>query len=271
LVGFTAFFGTVRFYPETGRIHQPIAYSVSGRLLLESIVVMKPTLFQRLSAEAAGTFMVTVVAIGVDVLYFTGRPVDDVSRWLARGFIAAAAIFSFSALSGAHLNPAVTFGFALRGVFPWPRAAAYVFAQFVGAFVATALAFALYGAQLKLGASHPGPGFSSGVAAACECVLTAMVMLVILATAREEAVVGKDAALAVGFAIAACGFCAGAISGASTNPARTIAPQLIAGQFSLVWIYIAGPLAGAALGVAAHWLTFGAPRKSERKSARGAS
>lgn len=215
--------------------------------------------------------MVTVVAIGVDVLYFTGHHVDDVSRWLARGFIAATAIFAFSAVSGAHLNPAVTFGFALRGVFPWPRAAAYTGAQFVGAFLAAALAFALYGTQLSLGASHPGPGFGSGVAAACECVLTAMTMLVVLATAREEAVVGKDAALAIGFAIAASGFCAGAISGASMNPARTLAPQLLAGQLSLIWIYVAGPLAGAAVGVGAHWITFGAPKKAERKTARGGS
>lgn len=232
---------------------------------------MRPTLLQRLCAEAAGTFMMTAVAIGVDVLYFTGHHVDDVSRWLARGFIAAAAIFAFSAVSGAHLNPAVTFGFALRGVFPWPRAAAYAGAQFAGAFAASGLAFALYGAQLELGASHPGPGFGPGIAAACECVLTAMLMLVILATAREEAVVGRDAALAIGFAIAAFGFCAGAISGASMNPARTVAPELIAGRFSLVWIYIAGPIAGAAIGVGAHRLTFGAPKKAERKSARGGS
>jgi aquaporin Z len=232
---------------------------------------MRPTLWQRLMAEAAGTFMLTVVAIGVDVLYFTGHHVDDVSRWLARGFIAAAAIFAFSAVSGAHLNPAVTFGFALRGVFPWPRAAAYAVAQFVGAFAAAGLAFALYGPLLGLGASHPGPGFSTGVAVACEFVLTAMTMFVILATAREEAVVGKDAALAIGFTIAACGFCAGAISGSSMNPARTIAPQLLAGQFSLMWIYFAGPLAGAAAGVGLHWLTFGAPKKAERKTARGGS
>jgi aquaporin Z len=222
-----------------------------------------------LSAEAAGTFMVTVVAIGVDVLYFTGHHVDDVSRWLARGFVAAAAIFALSAVSGAHLNPAVTFGFALRGVFPWPRAVLYGGAQFVGASVAAGTAWALYGPLLRLGASHPGPGFGSGVAAACECILTAMMMFVILATAREEAIVGKDAALAVGFSIAACGFCAGAISGASMNPARTVAPQLIAGQFSLVWIYIAGPLVGAAIAVGAHWLMFGAPKNAERKAARG--
>src|SRR5579862_4471572 len=167
--------------------HRGAACPVSAGLRLESIFCMRPTLWQRLMAEAAGTFMLTVVAIGVDVLFFTGHHVDDVSRWLARGFIAAAAIFAFSAVSGAHLNPAVTLGFALRGVFPWPRAVAYAVAQFAGAFAAAALAFALYGPLLALGASHPGPGFSAGVAAACECVLTAMTMFVILATARAEA------------------------------------------------------------------------------------
>jgi aquaporin Z len=159
----------------------------------------------------------------------------------------------------------------LRGVFPWPRAAVYTAAQFAGAFAAASLAFALYGALLGLGASHPGPGFGASAAAACECVVTAITMFIILATAREEAIVGKDAALAVGFCIAACGFCAGAISGASMNPARTIAPQLLAGQFGNMWIYVAGPLAGAAAGVGAHWFTFGAPKKSERKTARGGS
>jgi hypothetical protein len=82
-------------------------------------------------------------------------------------------------------------------------------------------------------------------------VLTFAVMLVILMTAQEQAAVGKQAALAVGFVVAACGFAAGPISGASMNPARTIAPQLVAGAFGNVWIYIAGPLIGAALAVGA--------------------
>jgi aquaporin Z len=229
---------------------------------------MRPTLPQRLFAEAAGTFMLTLVAVGVDVLFFTGRHVDDVSRWLARGFIAASAIFAFSEVSGAHLNPAITFGFALRGVFPWPRAAAYVAAQCVGALTAAGLAFLAFGPSTALGASHPGPGVDPWIAAACECVLTAMTMLVILATARE-AVVGKDAALAIGFAIAAFGFCAGSISGASMNPARTIAPELLTGQLALAWIYLAGPLTGAALAAGAYRLAFGPPKKVERKTARG--
>ena len=213
--------------------------------------------------------MLTGVAMAVDVAFFTGRPIDAVSRWLARGLVTAAAIFAFSDLSGAHLNPAVTFGFALRGVFPWRRAGAYVLAQFAGAFVAASLVLAAYGSQAWLGASHPGPGFGPIVAAVCEATLTFAMMLVILMTASEQAIVGKDAALAVGFVVAACGFAGGAISGASMNPARTIAPQLMAGEFGLVWIYAAGPLVGAALAVAAHRAIVGRPTKDEKRAAKG--
>lgn len=106
-------------------------------------------------------------------------------------------------------------------------------------------------------------------AAICEMVLTFAVMLVILMTAQEQAAVGKQAALAVGFVVAACGFAAGPISGASMNPARTIAPQLLAGEFGNVWIYIAGPLIGAALAVGVHTLLSGPPSKGARKAATG--
>jgi aquaporin Z len=230
----------------------------------------KPSAVQKLSAEAVGTFFVTATAIGVDIFYYTGEHIDFASRWLARGFITAAAIYAFSEISGAHINPAVTVGFVLRRIFPPTMAAGYVVAQFAGAFLAGALFLALFGsANLALGASHPGPHFSQLVAAIAEAILTFAVMLVILMTAQEQPAVGKQAALAVGFVVAACGFAAGPISGASMNPARTIAPQLLAGEFGKIWIYVAGPLAGAALAVGAHsWLS-GPPSPGARKAAKG--
>ncbi|MGA9945180.1 MAG: aquaporin [Candidatus Cybelea sp.] len=229
-----------------------------------------PNIAQKLGAEAIGTFLVTATAIGVDIFYYSGEHVDFVSRWLARGFITAAAIYAFSETSGAHLNPAVTVGFALRRIFPLPMAFAYVAAQFAGSFVAAGLFLALFGpANLALGTSHPGSHFSQPIAAICEMVLTFAVMLVILMTAQEQAAVGKQAALAVGFVVAACGFAAGPISGASMNPARTIAPQLLAGELGNVWIYIAGPLIGAALAVGVHTLLSGPPSKGARKAATG--
>lgn len=231
--------------------------------------VKKPELWRRLLAEGTGTFMITIAAMGVDILFFTGHHVDDVSRWLARGLVTAVAIYAFSAVSGAHANPAVTLAFAARGVFPWARAVAYVAAQFAGAFLAAGLSCAAFGQAAALGASHPGPGFSPPFAAITEAVLTALLVVVILATANEEAIVGEEAALAVGFAVAVCGFFGGAISGASMNPARTIAPQLLTGQGGLAWVYIVGPLTGALLAVGVHRLIFGAPQRSEEKVAHG--
>jgi aquaporin Z len=233
--------------------------------------VDKPSVWRRLAAEALGTFFVTATAIGVDVFYYTQGNIDYASRWLARGFVVAAVIYTFAQTSGAHVDPAVTIGFLVRRVISVPLAGAYIAVQFVGAFAASAMWLLVLGsATLALGASHPGPHVSALVAAAAEIVATFALMLTILMTAQEEAVVGQQAAVAVGFMVAACGFVAGPLSGASMNPARTIAPQLLAGAFGNIWIYAVGPIAGAALAVGVHALISGPPSKGQQKAARGA-
>jgi aquaporin Z len=229
----------------------------------------KPTLPQKFGAELAGTFFATLVPTAVDILYYTGEHVDYVSRWLARGFITIAMIYAFSEISGAHIDPAVSLGFAVRRTMPVLQMLLYWCAQFAGAFGAAALAGALWHNNLVLGASHPGPHYTHLVAAIAEIVLTFLVMAVILATAEEEAVVGKQAALAVGLTVATCGFFAGPVSGASMNPARSIAPQILGGAYDLVWIYAVGPCIGAALAAAFIFLVFGKPREGERKAAEG--
>lgn len=74
-------------------------------------------LTEKLVAETVGTFFVTLIPTVVDIEYFTTRVGEDVSRWLARGFIIAAMVYAFSGISRAHLNPAVSFGFAIRRLF----------------------------------------------------------------------------------------------------------------------------------------------------------
>jgi aquaporin Z len=225
---------------------------------------------QRLVAEALGAFFVTATAIGVDVFYYSQGNIDYASRWLARGLITAAVIYAFADTSGAHVNPAVTLGFLLRRVFPLPMASAYIAAQLTGAFVAAAMwRLVVDGPTFALGASHPGLHVAAATAAVAELVLTFTLMLVILMTAQDDASVGKQAAVAVGFTVAACGFVAGPLSGASMNPARTIAPQILSGQFEHIWIYVAGPAAGAAVAVAVHFLLCGGPSEGERRAARG--
>lgn len=229
----------------------------------------KPGPAQKLGAEAVGTFFATLVPTAVDVLYFTGGHVDFVSRWLARGFITTALIYALSEISGAHVDPAVSFGFALRGDVKLRQLFGYWIVQFAGAFAAAGLAFVLWGGTAALGASHPGPQFRYGQAFAAEIVLTALLMFVILATAEQQAVVGKQAALAVGLTVAACGFAGGPISGASMNPARSLAPQILGGQYHIIWIYALGPLIGAMVGAFLARAILGPPTKEERKAAAG--
>jgi aquaporin Z len=179
------------------------------------------------------------------------------------------AIYALSAVSGAHLSPAVSLGFVLRGELPWRVGALYACSQFAGAFLAAGVAFAGWGPAIALGASHPGAGVPPLEALIAEIVLTFMLMFVILATSGAEATVGKNVAIAVGMCVAACGFFAGPISGASMNPARSIAPQILSGRTDIVWIYPLGPCLGAALASAAAFILLGPPSESEKRAARG--
>ena len=229
----------------------------------------KPSLARKVGAELTGTFFATLVPTAVDVLYYTGEHVDFVSRWLARGFITAAMIYAFSEISGAHIDPAVSLGFAVRRAMPVFQMAAYWVAQFAGAFGAAYLAKALWGSAVVLGASHPGPKYTQVEAVVAEVIVTFLLMTVILACAEEEAVVGKQSALAVGLTVATCGFFAGPISGASMNPARSIPPQIAGGAYGIIWIYAVGPCVGAALAAVFVVLIFGKPRAGEKKAAEG--
>lgn len=179
-------------------------------------------------------------------------------------------IYAFSSLSGAHIDPAVSLAFAVRKDMRVSHMAAYWIAQLAGGFAAAALALAIFQGNMVLGASHPGPHVAPLEAVLGEVVLTFLLVLVILATAEEEAAVGKQAAVAVGLTVAACGFFAGPISGASMNPARSIPPQLLGGAAGLSWIYVVGPCAGAVLGALTAKLFFPKPDRGERKAGEGA-
>lgn len=225
---------------------------------------------QKAGAELLGTFAITLVATTVDVLYFTRTGnVDFVSRWLARGFITTALIYAFSGISGAHLDPAVSLGFAVRRAMPVGQMLWYWVAQFAGGLAAALLVFALWGHAIALGASHPDPQFTRAEAVAAETVVTFILMTVILLTAEEDAAVGKQSALAVGLTVAACGFFDGPVSGASMNPARSIPPQILGGTADLAWIYLAGPFAGALLAALIAMLFFARPNRGERRAAKG--
>jgi aquaporin Z len=205
---------------------------------------------RKLGAELIGTFMLTLVAAGGPVTAAaTHAPAPGAAGALAVGMVLMALIYSLGPISGSHVNPAVTLGFALRGAFRWSWVVPYWIAQTIGAVLAAALLFALFGDVADLGATIPAQSTGPVVACATEAALTTLFVLIILGTAEESRSVGPNAAIAVGGTLALCGLFAGDPSGASLNPARSIGPALFAGTWPDLWVYIVGPLLGAAIAV----------------------
>jgi aquaporin Z len=163
---------------------------------------------------------------------------------IAPGVMVMAIIYFMGTVSGAHLNPAVTWAFALRGNFPWRRVPGYIVAQAIGAFLACLFLQWTIGG-IRHGATVPAPGVSDWVAIAIESVLTLGLVSVILGTSSGARNVGANAAMAVGGYIGIVAVWAAPVTGASMNPIRSLAPDAVGGQLSAYWIYLVGPMAGA--------------------------
>ena len=206
---------------------------------------------RRLFAELLGTFFLVLVAVGGGMVNarFGGSAVPYGARVVAPALMVMAIILFMGTVSGAHLNPAVSLAFALRGDFPWKRVPAYIVAQFIGASLATLLLWGLIGKQGSAGLTLPGSGISTTTALLWELVLTTGLVSVILGTASGAQQVGALAALGVGSYIALAGLWGAPVSGASMNPARSLGPALVLGNWTSWWAYLAGPVAGAAIAV----------------------
>jgi aquaporin Z len=204
--------------------------------------------WRRLFSELLGTFMLVLVAAGGGILHGKGQ-ISLSAAVVAPGLMVLGIILFMGAISGAHLNPAVSLAFALRGDFPWKRVPGYIIIQLVGATLACLFLYAVFGNVQHLGATLPGPGYANWQALLMEIVLTAVLVSVILGTASAAQNVGAIAALGVGGYIALAGLWSAPVSGTSMNPARSFGPALVSGDFSSYWVYIAGPIAGALIAV----------------------
>jgi aquaporin Z len=204
--------------------------------------------WRRLFSEVLGTFMLVLVAAGGGILHGEGQ-IGLPAAVVAPGLMVMAIILFMGAVSGAHLNPAVSLAFALRRDFPWKRLPGYVLAQLIGATLACLFLDAVFGNVQHLGATLPGPGYADWQALLMEIVLTAVLVSVILGTASTAQNVGRVAALAVGGYIALAGLWAAPVSGTSMNPVRSFGPALVSGDFSSYWVYVLGPIAGACIAV----------------------
>ena len=206
---------------------------------------------RRLFSELLGTFFLVLVAVGGGMVSarFGGSAVPYTAKVVAPALMVAAIILFMGTVSGAHLNPAVSFAFALRGDFPWKRVPAYVVAQFLGAILATLLLWALIGKQGSAGLTLPGSGISATTAMLWEMVLTTGLVSVILGTASGAQQIGPLAAIGVGSYIALAGLWGSPVSGASMNPARSLGPALVLADWTAWWAYLVGPVAGGIIAV----------------------
>jgi len=168
---------------------------------------------------------------------------------VAPGLMVLAIILFMGKVSGAHLNPAVSIGFALRRDFPWIRVPGYIVAQLIGATLAAWFVQSVIGVSATFGSNYPASGFSNADAFWMELILTVGLMSVILGTASGAQNVGVIGAFGVGAYIALAGMWGSPISGASMNPARTFGPDLVGVDFSSYAIYVLGPIIGAMIAV----------------------
>ena len=214
--------------------------------------------WRRLFSELFGTFFLVLVAAGGGMM---GEAFPDTiergAAVTAPGLMVMAIILFMGKVSGAHLNPAVSLAFAARGDFPWKRVPGYIVVQLVGATLAALFLHAVIDVSATYGSNYPATGYSDMSAFWMELILTLGLVSVILGTASGAQNIGIVGAFGVGGYIALAGLWGSPISGASMNPARTFGPDLVGRDWTAYWVYVAGPIAGAALAVVAGFVLRG--------------
>jgi aquaporin Z len=206
--------------------------------------------WRRVFSELYGTFFLVLVAAGGGMMgqAFPGT-ITRTAAVVAPGLMVMAIIMFMGKISGAHLNPAVSIAFSLRGDFPWRRVPGYVAVQLLGATLASLVLWGVIDVSAKYGGNYPAGGYSDARALAMEALLTFGLVSVILGTASGAQNLGIIGAIGVGSYIALAGLWGSPISGASMNPARTFGPDLVSGTWTGYWLYIVGPIAGACVAV----------------------
>ena len=196
-------------------------------------------------AELIGTFALVFCGTGAIVINEqTNGQLGHIGVAICFGLVVTAMIYSFGDKSGAHFNPGVTIAFSLAKLFPRKEILPYILAQIIGAIVASALLKLLFPTNQTLGATLPtGSDIQSFI---LEILLTFILMLVILFTSQGSKETGTMAGLAIGGTVLLEAMFAGPICGASMNPARSLAPAIVSGNLSAIWIYLTAPVSGAA-------------------------
>lgn len=207
-------------------------------------------------AEAIGTFILVFAGTGAVVVnQISQGAITHLGISIVFGAIVTALIYTLGHISGAHLNPAVTLAFWQGGFFPGKRVLAYILAQCTGAICASLLLRSIFGMVGNLGATLPlkDNWLQSLI---LETVLTFILMFVIFGSGLDRRAPIGFAGIAIGLTVAVEAAVMGPITGASMNPARSLAPALVSGVWQHHWVYWLAPIFGAQLAVWVYrWLS----------------
>jgi aquaporin NIP len=199
-------------------------------------------------AEFVGTFTMVFCGTGAIVIdQVSGGMVGHLSVSITFGAIVMAVIYAIGDRSGAHINPAVSIAFAVSGQFAWSKVPGYLLSQFLGGILASLVLWLLFPGLENYGMTLPAGSVMQSFV--LEIILTFFLMFVILQVSSGSKESGMMAGAAVGAVVLLEALFAGPISGASMNPARSLAPAMISGQLNEIWIYLLAPTIGAALSV----------------------
>jgi aquaporin NIP len=217
----------------------------------------RPDLLRRSAAEALAAFALVFAGCGAIVTssQYAGT-LGNLGEALVFGLVIMVMVYATGHLSGAHINPAVTLAFTFTRHFPAREAVVYIAGQLLGAVLGALVLLAVWtNHPADLGATVPSVAVGSGLV--YETVLTAFLMFVIMAVATDTRAVGAGAAIAIGGTVGLDALFGGPVTGASMNPARSFGPALVSGQWRDFWIYVVGPILGAAVGALAYQLVRG--------------
>ena len=206
-------------------------------------------------AECIGTFVLTLLGCGTAMFLGCNTPAGVVGTAIAFGLTVIAMAYTIGAISGCHINPAITFAVALSGRMSWKDACGYWCGQIVGGIAAGAvlllLANTVSAPDLTGGLGSNGVDNAGGVGGAIlvEAIATFIFVLVVLGSTDAKKGAGNLAGLAIGLTLILVHLVCINLTGTSVNPARSLGPAIFAGGAALanVWVFFVGPLIGAAL------------------------
>ena len=221
---------------------------------------------RRYAAETFATFAMVFTGTGAMVIdSITHGAVTHVGVALTFGMIVMAMIYAVGDISGAHMNPAVTVAFWLAGRLPARAVLPYLVSQLCGAVLASGLLRAMFGNVAHLGATLPLGSESQSFL--LELLLSLMLMFVVLCVSSGPRETGIMAGIAVGGVVGLEALFAGPISGASMNPFRSLAPALVSGHFTSLWLYLLAPTLGTAIAIPCWWTTCNHPALHQSQKA----